>query len=111
MRFLKVVLEINDKNIERIKVISDALSNESRIKSLLLIGEDRKMSLNSFHKKAEENGIYANIETSYRNLEIMVTSGLLKKTYDSTIKKLVYDINEEVIDVVLSSFEPVSVDC
>ncbi len=99
MGFLKIALEINDKNVECIKVISTALSNESRIKSLLIIGKNRKMSLNSFHKEAEEGGIYSNIETSYRNLELMVSSGLLKKTYDPIKKKLLYVINEEVIEV------------
>ncbi|PIV69646.1 MAG: hypothetical protein COS08_04335 [Euryarchaeota archaeon CG01_land_8_20_14_3_00_38_12] len=57
------------------------------------------MSLDRFHKEAEQMKIYNNIETSYRNLELLVTSNLLIKTYDSKSKKLVYEINKSLFEV------------
>lgn len=99
MSSLILNLEFNKSNVEKIKCICDALSNEYRVRSLLILEKDGRMPLDAFHKEAEKMKIYNNIETSYRNLEILVASGLLTKTYDSKSKKLVYEINKSLFEV------------
>jgi|GEM_PF-1847749 len=99
MSALTLNLELNKNNVEKLKCICDALSNEYRIKSLLILEKSGKMSLDTFHKEAEKMEIYNNIETSYRNLEILVASNLLTKTYDPKSKKLVYEINRSLFEV------------
>jgi len=96
---LELKIEISKENLEEVKNIFKALANESRIKSLDIISNYEKITLKEFHKKANKMNIYENIETTYRNLEKLVEGDLLIKRYDSDLKKLVYKINEENLEI------------
>jgi len=100
MKTLNLTLSIKGNNIETIENICNGLSNSERLKSLLLFGDVDHLPLDAFHEKAKKFNIYQNVETSYRNLEILVSSGLLVKTYDINIKKIVYGLDKSIINVI-----------
>jgi len=70
-----------------------ALANKKRLLALLLMKNSNRMSLNEFHHEAHKRGIYANPETSYRNLEILTEAGFLRKEYDQDSKTIYYRLD------------------
>jgi len=90
---------LRSESVDAVLAQAAALANRERLLALLILRAKRRMSLNEFHREALKKGIYANPETSYRNLEILTRAGFLRKEYDQNSKTIYYKFDSTGLEV------------
>ncbi len=97
---VRITLSLRPESIDAVLAQTAALANRERLLGLFIIRARGRMSLNEFHREAHRKGIYANPETSYRNLEILTRAGFLRKEYDQNSKTIYYRFEASGLEVV-----------
>ncbi len=96
---MQILLRLQQESVDEVLVQASALANRERLLAVLILRSKGRMSLNEFHREAHRKGIYANPETSYRNLEILTRAGFLRKEYDQNSKTIYYRFEASGLEV------------
>lgn len=88
--------------------ISKAFSSETRIRILQIIGHESLSAIEVFKRYNIRYDNKKHRESIYRDLEILLSAGLLKKNYEEADKQIVYSMRfgEILINLVSGKVKP-----
>lgn len=89
---MKLNFELTKENIKKNAEKFKRLKNPKHLEILLLLNE-KPRSLDKLHEIIYAKKIYLYRESTYKALEKMVSSDVIKKDYDQKTKRFLYKVN------------------
>ena len=83
--------ELTEDSLKEVAKKCKLLENPKHLQVLLVL-ENRPQTLDEIHEKLQKKHIYLYRESTYKVIEKMVDSELIKKEYDQKKKKFFYSI-------------------